>query len=689
MSVGKVTLGSHVLSGWRPIHITRTAGVHPDTWRVVVSQSLAERIEYGQATTLTLTPGNGQPPFSITPVYPIEATAGPNPFLRTLVIVDSRWLWAKRHIHRGYNVRKRGAIVKALRDADEGYPVEKAVLVGDVLFQAWSLKNELTMWEVKDIFEDLTKAVDPKITWKWDENADIKLQLEEFEIDDSGDTALGRLLHFLPGFNYRLEVDGNVTLFSEISADEAPTVASTTPYVEVERTIIDVKRGAMRPKLIRVYFTKEVELRLDFDESGTRERGHGQLTEILNVQRVPDLYATIGGQQYVRASWVTIDEYLVWAAGRPRPALSYVYGLPSQALFRKYRCMNFERPARAYVSREANGYHDPVWAARWDEWLASWRHIFMMNAAGRDRVYSIRPYRAAIWSSEHGVRAPAEVYMDWVSFPSEKGNVYRMKHMGSGQEKQAWYTYGYDTAIRSAKIAPYDVEVIDEENGIIGIIPRLNAYGFNEQLIPGRPEFTDWTPSSSLAVLQSLRQYMTLADDHKMSIILTVVPAAPNNEKRLYAYEVKPDAVEAIIGRSLGPCEGPEMEIRVGPAGGWWTAKFAWADAMADAIRDSFYEDGKPTPEELLCNRDFVKALAEASAAKVYTLLMDRNEGSQIVPWLPNANLEGRLAHITHSMETDGLMNTLLFCPPYRGAIDAWAWLPAEARKVLLRQVQL
>jgi hypothetical protein len=697
---GKVLLDSVPLPGWAPIHITRSSGAKADIWNIVVSAELAERFsKVVDFVKLSIEPEDGTP-FSIEPVIIIEVKGASMPGLRTIVVADRRILWEFVHVQRGYNVRKRSAVVRGLKETDASqpinlhkgpYPSEKWVLVGDARFQGWSLKNGDKVWTVTEILEDLKKAIDPGWTWDLSALEDREIQLEEFELDDNGAVALQRVLHFLPGYNLRLETDGSITFYSEITDAERPTVSGAPPYVEVGRTIIDVKKAQSRPAYLRVLFTKEVELRFEFDEGLASLTRPDEVTQLVNVMRVPDMVMVHPRtkERLVRASWVEIDDYLTWITGETRPIPAEVYGWPSLELFRRWRSTNFEMPARAYT--EGYGYSDAVWAARWDEFLVAWRHLFMISPFGRSRFHSFKPMRASIWSSEHGVRAPAEVYMDWVSFPSDKGSVYLSKGWG-GNSSQSTYKEGWNANLADAAIAPYDVEVIDEENGILGIIPRLNPYGMNEQLIPGYPNSEEKSPLASLAMIRALRYFVTLKSGHKMSLVLSVVQAAPNDERKLHVRKVMPSEVEAVIGRKIGECNAPPMDVRIGPAGGWWTAKFAWSDADASAIRGSFLDEGPEQtaiPLNLLCNTDLVDGLALATAAKVYTTMLDRSEGSAIVPWLPDAKLEGRLEHITHSMETDGLSNTLLFCPPYRGVIDAWAWLAPDLRKTLLRQVQV
>ncbi len=710
-----VTIGDVEIDGWEEFRWKITAGVDPDVRTIVVSDHVAVGLDEirkaGQPVDLVMSPIH-EDAYKVS-VYVLKIWPDDAPFKFKVQLADRRWLWGRKSVYRTYNVRRRTADVRL--NLAEGGRIEQAIPTGDVRWQKWSLYPPpvgTRPWTIKEIIFDLAKAVDNGIDWIVPDTVTLTyepkehgLQLENFEIDDYGDTALNRLLHFLPSFDIRLNPDGSAEFYREFGGEEQPQVDRVQQAMYVGAPLIDmVSYSAIRPPYIDVLFTREPEIRFDFNAEQGSLSDLDKLVSLQNVMRMPDITASIRGKDYARSSWVVLDDFLSYIATdstvtvngaalttKAVPPGAKEFGPMSQDNLRRFWSGGFGEVAFAYVNGE--GVPDAIWDARINELTSAWRHKFRLHPEGKDRIYTFRPYRAAIIDPENGVRAPACVYTDYTNIPTRKGAV-RHSQL-KNPFPQGWVVDdGWASQIADAKIAPYDVEVIDEENGIIAIIPRVDPWGLKRTLLPGEVAGNKVMSLSPFDV-KLMTYHHVLKSGWRMAIVMTAVQASPNDESRLFSKRVTAKEIGSILGVEIGDANGPPMQIRVGPAGGWWTAKFAWDDARAEEIKEGFFgvtdrkgEIPRKFPDDLIVNANEINILAKSAAAKVYSTMLDRNEGVSVVPWFAGAYPEGRITSLVHELARNGDATSLVACPPYRGAIDAWAFMPDSMRKYLMRQVQ-
>jgi hypothetical protein len=196
-----------------------------------------------------------------------------------------------------------------------------------------------------------------------------------------------------------------------------------------------------------------------------------------------------------------------------------------------------------------------------------------------------------------------------------------------------------------------------------------------------------------------------LEANHKLAVVLTAIPGAPNGLSQLIRYQIKPGDVEGLVdGLKIDPALGPEWNIAVGP--GVITARIAWQDEHEDVIERSF-GFGVPDPgadpaakaaadeqaagddeilKQLTVNRDDCEAIAKATAVQIWSMLRDRLIGQKTVRMTPGAKIAGNISEVTHQISESGAHSIIRLADelPRR---NVFALLPDSVRKIILREV--
>jgi hypothetical protein len=198
-------------------------------------------------------------------------------------------------------------------------------------------------------------------------------------------------------------------------------------------------------------------------------------------------------------------------------------------------------------------------------------------------------------------------------------------------------------------------------------------------------------------------QVPRLSASHKICVILTVAPAAPNDERKLYKVTVKPGDVESILPgaakRGLGNARGPTWRVRVGAGLPGAMAMIRWVDSRAEDIDKMLgILDGPPNLEGLVMNAEeqsklgsqgaSLNEIARATAARIYARYADHNEGEITSALTPNARLDGWVDEIIHRIETNGIAGTTARFPDKGHEIDFWSLLDSSTRALLRQEVQ-
>jgi len=455
-----------------------------------------------------------------------------------------------------------------------------------------------------------------------------------------------------------------------------------------------VNNAVLRPRRIIVLNQREIERRFDFSENtnGTEAQNGPDSWTLENVGQVTDPTLTVDGKAYPEGTWLTISQICTGFSQRAGFTVN-------RDLLRQAMVPFFD----LWGDLNLTGQFDPSadWTPRIAMLQRCYRQYFRINARNMARILQLRPYRISTVDQATGTRAPAAVYADHAILPSMRGK------LANGVDNQYFalnVTAYPPSGIISATVrpAPAILEVVDQDQGIIAINYKVDPLRMNEMILPSKivnnPKGDIRYPLSGPVSFDSITEGVdppALSPEFKMAVILTCVPASPNGDAQLHQTIVLPSQVEGLLGRSVGPCLGPDLEIYVGP--NVLTAKIRWNDARASDIEACFgLPEGKnaiPNLEGLVLNDGpsgveqgaSLTNTAQAVAAQVYAALLDRQQGTQSGMLNPNVLIKGYVEEVSNEITTRGAGLTHVSLPGQVPRLTLATFLDPNTRAALFR----
>lgn len=726
-------LGPVDLLGSSPIMWEERAGVHAPTWTFDVREEDVEKLVTGKPQHVRLVVEQDYPAgtqMEVRGLTCISRAPGLDPYVARVVVTDRRFVWPYIHIGpRRYNVRRRVGN-KRLRQA-VGTP-ETDPLVDDIAYHPASL-NGKKRWLAGDILIDLLRYIISRegefgksTLGTFEIKCDVEqVPIENLEIDDPADRAIARVLAYLPGVELKINDKGTIVLFSRADGSEQEVVDATK-----EREIVGggrvelIDNAAIRPEYVDVLFSREIELRLDYDEDPTRTWDTYRTLE--NVVDIPDYTLRVGDRDLPMGTYITIHEALdAWNAGGGLPYLGELT-LPK---IRQAMVPYLDLWAGARLS----GMRVPTadWTARLGCVQRNFRQQFRINRRVMDAIASIHSYRVATIDPETGARAPAVVFSDF-SYLGSQRSMY-VEAAGDIDLSYAMNVARYPASgtIGSDAIpSPAIVGIVDSDQGIIRLDYLTDTVRLYDVVLPSQIELegddtAPGTPASTpgpsedpndrkrpitfdCLAQSGAARLPTLTSRYKAAIILTVLPAYPNNEAQLHRVRIFPedvrDLLPAYAAKGLSKCAGPPMQVRVQAS--IETARVAWADEASYLIEQALgISDSQPgvdappfdlqrltaltinggSQAEARNRAGSLTNIALAHAAAVYAAYADHYEGGRTVPMNTNLPLTGWMSGVQHILQPDGSTLTRLSFPGRRQELSMFSYLDAHTRRLVMR----
>lgn len=680
-----------------PVTWDEIVGTSPYTTTVQVAAKAVRAPDalVGKPTSLVVE-GSGGRGFTVSSVYITGIFPGGHPDILTIALADRRWLWPRTHVLRRYNVRRRTGDRRLLT---EGVAMSEVFAVDDYFYEKATLRDGVAMWDATAALRDILAQVDG--------SGDVggvgssTVPLENVELDLSGDAAIRTILGYISGTNIYVGIDGSVHLCDNQAYTATNGVMQRFgPPVVGSGTARSGSLAGVRPSAVNVLFSIEQELKftsVDEGSSGYSFRGGNTTKYLENVIQLPDPSTTINGRSVARGTWVSIDSaFTAW--GAPSLNGNAILGPLTQDEVRS-RWFGDRLDVYAGLGDQTS---DGLWAARIAMVKEHYRQTYRISPYWQNRILSLSAERVGIIDRENGSKAPAYVTANYAFSPNVRGRF-------SGPENQFLIVnaYAYSDSLATSKQAPATVQVLDPQLGIIHLKYGKDAMGRQSQVFPcsvddppalvfgkgsRNPMFSDGTLTAGANTTK-------LSATHKVAVVLTAVPSAPNTNDQLYRVRVTPDQV-AALGIRVGGSEGPEWDIRLGA--GVTTARFMWTDAAESTIDRLFGSGGgaaagaKPTYAAaeglagagLLVDQDEVTKLAKAAAASLYSQMTDRWMGGQASVLDASIHPVGNLTSVTHRLDPDGALNTLVRFDVQSGRLETAAFLDNDTRRKLFRMVQ-
>lgn len=619
-------------------------------------------------------------------VHPVDDTKS------AVLVADVRWLLGRKFRLREFNLRRPTGEFHLVQGALT--PIQVNDPVEDYDYKRVSLDNG-KVWTARRVLEDLLPSLVGK-AFKISKSLNLDVPIEGLSLEDTGTATLARALDYLPGAEVYPDLDGRLVVYNTLDGSEGRLIEDLKAKGRKlwGSTVTKIDRALVRPTEFVQFFEQEVELRFDYTEGSrqTRQRGRPP-REVENVLPVVHPTVTLDGRTYARGSWLQVDDWITATQAELDKTGDTIPGefRLSHDMFRRHALTGFRIP-RDFLAGLNAGISSPIFDQVFGAISAHWRKTFRIGSRYMDQLKGIRAIRAAVLDQETGTRARAEAFLDYMIRPTVRGLVKK-----ANETCQAGYNYtSWAEDLADAAPAPARVQVLDPANGIFRVELEVDPFGEAQEIHPGKLDTsTGKVPSWDLASAEGLAgayvawnsPLVFLAEEYKLSVILTVTRAAPTNETRLHAERVTPAEASKVLpgNATVGECLGSPWETKAGAA--IETARFAWSDSLADQIDQAIWE-GRGMPSELLVNPTSLKNVAVANAGRTYASLLDRHEGTMSVSLDPSIKPTGSLASVTHTLAKGGAAVTTLTLPPITEAIDIWALMPDSTRKVLLRQIE-
>lgn len=727
----KAFLGGFPLLRSQHVSWVMTEGARPNiqvfSLRPNDARQLLRNAKYGPVD-LELNYKNRQ--VKIEKLYVLYPAPPDNPHVSKVVVADRRCWWSNRIIYRDYNIRRNDGVI---RFVDQGAPQETAITSPIVRYWPWSLKfavnNSYATWKVSETFEDIIEEaltvekdkfgvnIPTEYFPKGGKDKTDKVDFENITIPgDGADAALERIKSMSPAVGIKLRPNGAVVVFrkdDDMDVDDA-TWGMGAP-IDGGGIIIKGNNSLLRPGKIIVRMEREVEIRLDSVEE---RRDNGQTVAdpdlehrgMWNVGQVTDPYLLLGSEKYPQGTWMTMRDLIRLFPSRAGKRLS------ERAIRECLIPFGPDLWQRLQVSSFLNP--NVEWGARISMIQNCYRRTFQVHWKYLSRIRSLRAYRIATVNQSTGARAPASVYSDYSTIPSMRGAMQGQKFDAAAGFAEENFGLGVaDTVaftdfkcwaplIKDCRPTPAFVRILDADQGIILIDYQLSLMGMDMSIYPGLI-----TPNPTLdirfqdngahmlttdSVTTENAEHPALSDTYRLSVIMSAVPAAPNNRQKLHAIEITPSMIEQKYGVKLGECNGPDMELFVGPNVN--TAKVAWQDDRADDIDLCFGLGGSALPnlKGLVINESESNARVGASiqgtalgaAAQIYMTLVDRPIGQQEGLLTQAQEIEGWKDKVTHSLSPGGKLRTGVSMMERLPRINLSEYLDSNLRRAILQLAQ-
>ena len=628
---------------------------------------------------------------------------------RVIMLADQRWFWGRVFVERSYNLRRKTGKFRLVRNVMENIPAQLAAQRADIGYRRATLFDYSRAWTAIEVLEDVLTEICGPEGFVFDNKDSLGLRdtIEGLELNDPGPQALERVLSYIPGARVYIAEDGKAHVANVYDGTEREVFANAGPGYAGDWQVID--KSFMRPKNYRVYCDREVELRFDFVEE------RNDTPDIPGTQvRDKDL-GEKPGQEPLWAENVIInplfklqidDQGKLATLGEPIPLDQFIDAC-NLHVFNNFGTERFEPYIPGFKLTKAEIRRH--WLGNWSAFslkfafnaqqvinperarlLAAlrthYRQTYRILPQWRDKIRALIPNRAAILDYETGTRAPASVFTSYVTKFSQLG--YAAITRGAialNTEFDGGDLGDLDAEGRAKNVAPFEVEIVDNDMGIFRVSPKVDQTGLAETYVIGSTE-GGLLPTALKRNALLLWNTIYMDPAFKMSVVMTAIQDVPNNTGRLHMEEVSSTAAARELKVDLGECTGPDVELYQGQD----TARYAWIDKDGYDIRKAFFF-GEEYPQRLLVNPDEVEGLALAAATQDLVRHLDKVEGRVTGP-LKHVRPTGNLRTVTHvcALGTNGraVLTTTLTAPGEVPAPQIYSLLPEGVRRKVRRLVQ-
>ena len=740
----KVTLGNVALSAkagvvWKFVGGTRpfqtVMSVHKSKWPILESQ-------LGEPLNLKIVDSRGVET-SINQVYILHLAPSDHPSRVSFVVSDKRWKWASKLVVRDFNMpRKTGD-----RTALNAVPVQTQTVVDVYDYLGYSLRGDQEgKWTAKEAVEEVLEVLEGEGTASGGykiESFPIKdttgsgtageFTIQGVTLRDQGDVALARMLSYVPGAEVFINNLGQAIVFDATDIDATRQHFNDIPVSTYSgEHAVWVDRKHVRPSKINVFYQREVELFLEFEDDysgGTSAQPVRNRPYIENVCPTVDAFTEIQGEydpeinqtptkRVPPGTWVRFDKLLeAWDRERPEGSWPWTF----KTIKEHWVKGNLEGALGAQGKDVDNNANI---ALRVQAIRTHFRQSFRINSRYMSRVRSLRAVRVGMLDPVTGARAPAAVWGQACMIPNTKGE--QMASRGTEETAKLKVYRNIDmlresqnqgTQIIETPHGPTRVNIVDEALGVFRLEWVGPASGEAGSFIPCKlvndQNFDGIVPTRDLMAQDDLpmgiglnvqggTNGIWLDDSLEYAVVLTVVPAAPNSELQFHKETVEASDIQDLFRREFGITEGegPELNVYVPP--GEVTARFALNNQNTgaaslgqlfglDGAANTAGIEGPEIPGYTLTNGEReIKPHATSLGAEILAQFADNVQGT-VVTRVPDGGVKlvGNMAGaaVRVAAAPSAKVDAVHQFPGQQRAISRLAVMPESARQLILGTV--
>lgn len=732
ITLGGVPLAATQAIVWRFISgvvpYTTIFSVHHTNW---ISRLHNQR---GKPLDLVITNSYGKRT-TIKQVYILHESPSDSPHRINFVVSDKRWKWQYHLIVRDFNMpRKTGDRTANLTSV----PVETRVVVDRYDYLSYSLNRGENKWLPQDALRSvMAELEDSKTGGSWriesfplkeQKQAEGAFTLQGVTLRDAGSIAVSRLLSYIPGADIYINAAGFAVIYDATDLDIVDNYFKNLPVATYtgERAIM-VDRVKIRPKEVVIHYQREVEVVLSFrdDYGPTTAPPNPNAPYLDNViptvdpeteltEYDPEARKSIK-KKVPPGTWVRVDKWLVAMNNdKPEGSLPWTFDTIKRHWLKGdldgvlgARGLDLDKTANVAMRVQALKQH--------------FRQTFRINRRYMERVRDILAIRVALLDPVTGARAPAAVWGQACIIPSTKGK-YMASRSGDPTKTKVFRNVDYLQPSKESGVnliqtppGPTRVNLVDRELGIFRLDWITSPYGTIESFVPchlvGETSKTPESVTRDLAqqdtkpvgvgmIVESGTNGIFLRNFLEYKVILTIIPAAPNNELQFHRETVEAGDVKELFRKEfrIENGEGPTLEVFVPP--GEATARFAWSkDVMAEATIQKLLGLGSDNPATagiegpelpgfvLINEKRHLTSHAISLAAELLAAFADSVQGT-VVTRVPDGELKivGNMAGTTIrvAQAPSAKVDTVHQFPGQQRKISRLALMPESTRAIVL-----
>ncbi len=663
-------------------------------------------------------------------------------FISRIKLSDRRRFLKYGNVLGRYNIRREVGINRIAATAQQVIqPVVPKIWFAPYSLKGYAPNRDVTdtdRWKVTEMIDDvMVKAMKTEKDYNKGSvpgytimpevsQLNSAMSFEGLQIDDSADFAVQRALQYIPEIGITVDKEGQYVIFAKTSGKDTYYANLIQPELENRGHLTLVSNKNIRPGKIEVFFTIKCELRFDYIEPG--DSGHETVVAnspdarlLDNVGPSPDWTMNMGDENVVQGTWKKIEDYLAywtprspWGSALTKTFLQKAM-VPYLDLWGPFLLTGLSSP-------------NVDWAARAAMLDANYRKTFRIPQRWMNNIFQVFPERVGIWDQATGSSGPAEAYCNYAKIASQRA-FWRSKEGGRAgpSQKGEWavnvrgYPQGgaapWNGSVQlfdsNTKPVPADVTMIDTDQGIFHLNWKADQFRLYEIMVPSRivradgSEFrasADWEhaddhPVSFDAVFDS-SAVPQLEANQKIAVLLSAIPASPNDLRQLFKVTVEPGDVKDLVPQSavasLNNCSGPTWQIRVGGGMDGARAMIAWNDSRYSDIEKLFgVQDGDPNLDDLILNYQkpsggrqtaSLTTIAKAVAARVWTRYCDRYQGAAEGRLNPDVTVDGWVGGVWHAIDGAGVASTGIVLPESLPDLPWYSILDSSTRAILFRE---